>query len=369
MFLILKKWKKNIKPKAPFTTSKLQQAAANRLGFTSKKTMQIAQQLYEGINIGNTRVGLISYMRTDSVRVSPVALEEIRAWISANYPAELPPTPVEYTIEKKAQDAHEAIRPTYVAYTPDSIKEHLTRDQYKLYAIIWERLVSSQMNAAKSRTTSLDISCGQAVFRISGSRLVEKGFYKVLKTLTSKEDKETPLPELHVQEKLDVLKYDPQQHFTQGAPRYTDATIVKTLEELGIGRPSTYAPIISVLLERYYVTRSNKQLVPTILGRKINDMLVEYFPTIVDTSFTADLETKLDEVEENTIKWPQLIEKFYTPFKETVDEVSKTIEPFKGSMDEVTDYTCELCGRPMVKKLGPFWLFFSLPGFSGMPQY
>ncbi|MFA6506824.1 MAG: type I DNA topoisomerase [Treponemataceae bacterium] len=359
----VKESEKSVRPKPPFTTSKLQQTAANRLGFTSKKTMQIAQQLYEGVNIGSTRVGLITYMRTDSVRISPLALEEVRAWLGEHFPAERPPAAVEYIVEKKAQDAHEAIRPTYVSYTPDSVKDHLTRDQQRLYAIIWERFVSSQMNPARSRTTSLDISAGEAVFRISGSKLVEKGFYKVIKTLSSKDDKETPLPELKRGEKLDLLKFHPEQHFTQGSARFTDASIVKILEEQGIGRPSTYAPIISVLLERFYITRSNKQLVPTILGRMICDMLVEYFPTVVDVGFTAGLETKLDEVEENRILWSQMIRTFYGPFKARVDEVSKTLESFKGSMDEVTDHKCELCNRPMVKKLGRFGYFLACSGF------
>lgn len=359
----VKESEKSVKPKAPFTTSKLQQTAANRLGFTSKKTMQIAQQLYEGVNIGSTRVGLITYMRTDSVRISPVALEEVRAWLSERYPAETPPAPVEYAVEKKAQDAHEAIRPTYISYTPDSIKEHLTRDQLRLYSIVWERFVSSQMNPARSRTTSLDISAGDAVFRISGSRLVEKGFYKVIKTLSSKEDKETPLPEIKQGETLELVKFHPEQHFTQGPARFTDASIVKTLEEQGIGRPSTYAPIISVLLERFYITRSNKQLVPTLLGRMICDMLVEYFPNVVDVGFTAGLETKLDEVEENRIQWSSMIGSFYGPFKSRVDEVSKSLESFKGSMDEATDHKCELCGRPMLKKLGRFGYFLACSGF------
>jgi DNA topoisomerase-1 len=359
----VKESEKSIRPKAPFTTSKLQQAAANRLGFTSKKTMQIAQQLYEGVNIGSTRVGLITYMRTDSVRISPVALEEVRAWIGEHFPAELPPAPVEYAVEKKAQDAHEGIRPTYVSYTPESVKDHLTRDQQRLYSIIWERFVSSQMNPARSRTTSLDIAAGDAVFRISGSKLTEKGFYKVIKTLSSKEDKETPLPEISVGEKLDLVKFHPEQHFTQGPSRFTDASIVKTLEEQGIGRPSTYAPIISVLLERFYITRSNKQLVPTLLGRMICDMLVEYFPNVVDVGFTAGLETRLDEVEENRIQWSQMIGSFYGPFKQRVDEVSKSLESFKGSMDEVTEHKCETCGRPMLKKLGRFGYFLACSGF------
>ncbi|HKL86481.1 MAG TPA: type I DNA topoisomerase [Treponemataceae bacterium] len=359
----IKTIEKTIRPKPPFTTSKLQQMAANRLSFTSKKTMQIAQQLYEGINIGSSRVGLISYMRTDSVRISPVALEEVRKWISEQFPAELPEHAIEYTVEKKAQDAHEAIRPTYTNYTPEYVKEYLTRDQLRLYTIIWERFVSSQMINAKSRTLSIDIRCGEALFRVSTTRIFEKGFYKVIKTLISKEEKEKPLPEMKVGEVLKVSDFHPEQHFTQGPARFTDASIVKMLEEKGIGRPSTYAPIISVLLDRYYVTRSNKQLVPTQLGRIINDILVEYFPAVVNVNFTVSVENDLDQVEEGKVEWPTMIESFYTPFHARVQEVMETLDSLKGRLDETTDYSCDLCGKPMLKKLGRFGFFLACSGF------
>ncbi|MDR2478685.1 MAG: type I DNA topoisomerase [Treponema sp.] len=358
---------KTIRPKPPFTTSQLQQAAANRLGFTSRKTMQVAQQLYEGVSIGSARVGLITYMRTDSVRISQTALDDVRDWIGKNYPAELPAKALEYSVGKKAQDAHEAIRPTYAGYTPDSIKEYLSREQLKLYTIIWERFVSSQMSSARTRTVSVDIKAvsgeDEGIFRVTGTKVIEKGFYKVMKLLASKEDKGNPYPQLKTGDKVHVDKFHPEQHFTQGPPRYTDATIVRTLEERGIGRPSTYAPIISVLLDRYYVTRSNKQLVPTLLGKMINDMLVEYFSHYVDSGFTASMETKLDEVEENQIRWRDMIREFWSPFKDKVDEVGKTIESFKGSLDEPTDYVCEKCGRQLVKKLGRFGFFLACSGF------
>ena len=359
----IRETEKNVRPRPPFTTSQLQQTAANSLGFTSRKTMQIAQQLYEGVNIGNSRVGLITYMRTDSVRISQTALEEVREWIGKNYPRELPEKVIEYTLGKKAQDAHEAIRPTYVNYLPESIKENLTRDQLRLYTIIWERFVSSQMENAKTRTVSTDIKAGDALFRVAGTKIVEKGFYKVLKLLSAKEDKGNPYPHLKIGDRIDVDHFRPEQHFTQGLPRYTDASIVKTLEEKGIGRPSTYAPIISVLLDRYYVTRSNKQLVPTLLGRIICDLLVENFPQVVDANFTAGMETKLDEVEDNQIRWPDMIREFWDPFKTTVDEVGKTLESFKGTLDEVTDKVCEKCGKPMMKKLGRFGFFLACSGF------
>ncbi len=353
---------KSIKPKAPFTTSKLQQAAANKLGFTSRKTMQIAQQLYEGIQIGNTRVGLITYMRTDSVRIAQTALDEVRDWLSKNHPDELPEKQIEYAVGNSAQDAHEAIRPTYVTYIPDYVKEYLTRDQLRLYSIIWEAFVSSQMKNSKTRTTSVDIKAGEALFRISATKVVEKGFYKVMKLLSSKEDKGT-LPALKIGEKLETEKFYPEQHFTSGPARYTDASIVKMLEEKGIGRPSTYAPIISVLLERYYVNRNNKQLVPTALGRMINKILTESFPDVVNEDFTVEIERKLDEVEEDKVDWPAIMKDFYFPFKTKVDKVMENLESIKGSMDEPTDKVCEKCGKMMVKKLGRFGYFLACSGF------
>src|SRR5574344_1494398 len=223
----IKETEKTVRPKAPFTTSKLQQASANRLGYTSRKTMQIAQQLYEGIQIGSTRVGLITYMRTDSVRIEQTALDEVRSWITEKFPKDLPEHAIEYSVGKKAQDAHEAIRPTYVSYTPDYIKEFLNRDQLRLYTIIWERFVSSQMNNAKTLTTSVDIKAGDATFRVSASKITEKGFYHVIKTLSSKEEVTGSLPSLKKGETLESEKFYPEQHFTQGPARYTDASIVK----------------------------------------------------------------------------------------------------------------------------------------------
>ena len=358
---------KSIRPKPPFTTSHLQQTAATRLGFTSRKTMQIAQQLYEGVNIGNARIGLITYMRTDSVRISQTALDDVREWLGKNYPKECPPEPIVYTMGKKVQDAHEAIRPTYCSYTPEYIKEYLNKDQLRLYTIIWERFVSCQMNNAKTRTVSVDITAksneDEGIFRLSGTKVIEKGFYKVTKLLSTKEEKGKPYPLLKIADKVTVDKFYPDQHFTQGPSRYNDATIVRTLEEKGIGRPSTYVPIISVLLDRYYVTRSNKQLVPTLLGRLINDVLVEYFPHYIDTGFTASMESKLDLVEESQIQWPEMIREFWMPFKIQVDEVGKTLESFKGTLDETTEYVCEKCGKNLVKKLGRFGFFLACSGF------
>jgi len=368
----LKKTEKTVHPKPPFTTSKLQQAAANRLGFTSRKTMQIAQQLYEGITIGSNRVGLITYMRTDSVRISETALNDVRKWISNNYPSDLPEAAIKYAVGKTAQDAHECIRPTYTEYTPESLKEYInskpgqggiTNDQFKLYSIIWERFVSSQMNNAKMITTSVEIEADDALFRTAASKISEKGFYNVIKLLSSKEDKSTSLPSLKEGEELAVQLFHPEQHFTQGPARYTDASIVRMLEEKGIGRPSTYAQIISVLLDRYYVTRSNKQLVPTELGRMINKILVESFPEVINEEFTAKVEDDLDKVEQDQIVWNNLIADFYDGFKKTVDDVMEHQTSVKGFLDESTDKVCELCGKPMVKKLGRFGFFLACSGF------
>ena len=359
----IKKTEKTVRPKPPFTTSKLQQAAANRLGFTSRKTMQIAQQLYEGIQIGENHVGLITYMRTDSVRISETALADVRDWLSKNHPAELPAEPIHYAVGKSAQDAHEGIRPTYTTYTPESVKEYLSHDQFRLYSIIWERFVSSQMNNAKMVTTSVEIVAGDALFRVAASKISEKGFYQVIKLLSSKEEKSSSLPAMKEGEVLTVNNFHPEQHFTQGPARYTDASIVRMLEEKGIGRPSTYATIISVLLDRYYVTRSNKQLVPTQLGKMINKILVESFPAVINEEFTAKVENELDQVEEDKLVWNNIISDFYGPFKQTVDNVMEHQESIKGFLDEQTDKVCELCGKPMVKKLGRFGFFLACSGF------
>ena len=360
----IKSTDKTVRPKAPYTTSKLQQDAANRLGFTSRKTMQVAQQLYEGIQIGSSRVGLITYMRTDSVRIAQSALDDVRKWIGKNFPDQLPAEPIHYAVGKSAQDAHECIRPTYIDYTPDSVKEYLTRDQLRLYSIIWERFFSSQMNNAKTRTTSVDIEAGDALFRVSASKLIEKGFYSVMKVLSSKEEVTGNIPALKEGEILDSAhKFYPEQHFTSGPARYTDASIVKMLEEKGIGRPSTYAPIISVLLDRYYVTRNNRQLMPTVLGKMISKILVESFPDVINEKFTAEVENELDAVEQDKVVWNDMIRDFYGPFKKRVEEVEHNTESIKGFLDEKTDLVCEKCGKPMVKKLGRYGFFLACSGF------
>ncbi len=353
---------KRLKPRAPFTTSTLQQTAATRLGFYSRKTMRVAQQLYEGVDIGSGRIGLITYMRTDSTRVAGSALQEVRDFIHKSFPEELPEKSNYYSPGKGAQDAHEAIRPTYVNNTPESLKSYLTKEQYKLYAAIWERFVSSQMIMAITKTVSVDFKVREALFRANSTSIQQKGYQRVLHVLAQRE-KGKKLPRLTIGEEVANLRFHPEQHFTSGPSRYTDASIVKILEEKGIGRPSTYAPIISVLLDRYYVVRRNKQLVATQLGRIINDLLVKSFPDVVDENFTAQMERRLDEVEENRQEWVSLLKDFYGDFKKQVDYVMDTLESVKGVMDEETEYTCEKCGRPIVKKLGRFGFFLACTGF------
>ena len=350
------------RPLPPFTTSKLQQAAANRFGFTSRKTMRIAQQLYEGVEIGSNPVGLVTYIRTDSTRVADSALTAAREYIAAEFPAGLPEQPNIYTAGKKAQDAHEAIRPTYVEQTPEKIKKYLTSEQFRLYAIIWERFVSSQMKPAVNLTTTVDLENGAALFRVSASRVTDKGFQEVLKFLASK-DKITVLPKLETGDTVDCTGYLPLQHFTSGPAHYTDASIIKALEENGIGRPSTYAPIISVLQDRYYVVRKSKKLQATVLGKIINEILQKTFPEIINVQFTAEMESRLDNVEENTEDWISMLKVFYSPFQQQVDHVMDNLESIKGVLDEPTDYTCEKCGKPLVKKLGRFGFFLACTGF------
>jgi DNA topoisomerase-1 len=358
----VKEIQKTLRPRAPYTTSKLQQEAANRFGFTSRKTMRIAQALYEGIDIGSGRVGLITYMRTDSTRVSTVALGEVREFIAKTYPEELPEKANVYASGARAQDAHEAIRPTYVANTPADVKSSLFADQFKLYSMIWERFVSSQMKPGRSSTTTVEIRAGEAMFRASSTSVVEPGYQKVLRVLAPKNSKKT-LPRLETGEILEALRFHPEQHFTSGPARYTDATIIKTLEEKGIGRPSTYAPIISVLLDRYYVVRRNRQLAATQLGRIINNLLTENFSELVNENFTAEMEKRLDDIEGGNESWANVVEEFYREFKPQVDHVMETLESIKGILDEPTDLICEKCGRPMVKKLGRYGFFIACTGF------
>jgi len=354
---------KIVRPKPPFTTSTLQQTAANRLGFTSKKTMQLAQKLYEGVSLGAQRSGLITYMRTDSTRISESALAEVRQWIEESHPGQLPPQAQHYASGSGSQDAHEAVRPARISLTPDDVARFLSKDELKLYTLIWERFVASQMIPAVMKVTTADIAIGEGVFRVSASIFVEEGFYKVMKLAVTKEEKANRSLSLEAGQSLAVEKIEASQHFTQGTSRFTDASIIKALEEMGIGRPSTYAPTISTLLERYYVGRQARQLVPTTLGRMISDILTEFFPEVVGAGFTASMESLLDHVEEQSVDWVKAMQEFYFPFKKQVDEVMSTLSSKKGQLDEATDRKCELCGKPMVKKLGRFGFFLACTGF------
>ena len=350
------------KPQAPYITSKLQQDAANRLGFTSQKTMMVAQQLYEGVNItGEGPVGLITYMRTDSTRISDIAIKSVREYIVSTFDSDyLPEQPNAYRNKKGAQDAHEAIRPTDVNRSPDSIKGDLTRDQYRLYELIWKRFVTSQMNPEISEITTVSMNSGEYLFRSTGSRVLFKGFTVLDKS--EKTEKEV-LPKLKTGDTVEIKDIKPEQHYTTPPPRFNDASLVKFLEESGIGRPSTYAPTIGTLMKRYYVTHSGKQLVPTVLGKLVNEIMIHHFPGLVNEGFTADMENELDLVEEGKLDPVKMLHAFYEPFQHTVVEAEKNITEMKNVLDEETDIICEQCGSRMVKKLGKYGFFLACTGF------
>lgn len=353
-------------PALAFTTSTLQQEASRKLGFNVRKTMRISQQLYEGLAIkGEGNVGLITYIRTDSTRLSDTAVNEAQEYIKERFG-------VKYSTPRKggkakegAQDAHEAIRPSRALRTPDQIKGDLSRDQYRLYKLIWERFIASQMSPAILDTVSVDITANGHVFRASGSTIKFPGFRKVYiegRDDGVDEDKENILPDLEKGQVLALHQITPKQHFTQPPARYTEATLVKELEEKGIGRPSTYAPIIDTIIQRGYVAFVDKKLEPTELGLVVNEMLEEHFPKIVDVRFTAELEKKLDKIEEGQSEWKRILEDFYGPFAEDLVQADKVIEEVDLA-DEVTDEVCEKCGKPMVIKHGRFGPFLACSGF------
>ncbi len=357
--------KKNVsrQPYPPFITSSLQQAANTLFGFSSMKTMQIAQQLYEGINLGDIRTGLITYMRTDSTRISDVALGSVRNYIEKELGKEyLPEKPNYYANKTASQDAHEAIRPTNVKYHPDEVAKYLTPEQYKLYSLIWKRFVASQMKPSISEQFSIEVECGNKILTATTSKVIFDGFLKVYDV--SKSQKEKVLPEdIEKGATLKVLKVNGEQKFTEPPPRYTEASLVKEMEELGIGRPSTYAPTIYTLTKRYYVKKEKKTLIPTELGRAVNKLLVEYFPEMITTSFTSKMEEKLDFVEEGKIDWKSVVKEFYEEFLPVLEHAYENMENIKGSFDEVTDFKCEKCGRPMVKKFGRYGEFLACSGW------
>lgn len=361
----IKKSERTKKSPLPFTTSTLQQEASKALNFATQKTMRIAQQLYEGIDIkGNGTVGVITYLRTDSTRVSDEAEQNVREYIAGVYGES-------YVAEgkkkeeqgKKIQDAHEAIRPTDVNRTPASLKDSLTRDQFRLYQLIWKRFVASRMQQAKYETTLVKIGAGEYRFTVSASKIVFEGFRSVyIESDEEKEENNVLVKAIDMDTVLTKEELQTKQHFTQSPAHYTEASLVKTLEELGIGRPSTYAPTISTIISRRYVAKEQKNLYLTELGEVVNSMMKQSFPSIVDVHFTANMEGLLDRVEEGAVEWKSVIRNFYPDLEEVVKTAEKELETVKIE-DEVTDVICEDCGRNMVIKYGPHGKFLACPGF------
>lgn len=360
----IKKRQRQRKAPAPFTTSSLQQDAARKLGFTSRKTMMVAQQLYEGISLGRKGpTGLITYMRTDSTRISDIALNEARTFIEENFGKEyLPEKPNIYMASKASQDAHEAVRPTNIKLTPASVEQYLTKEQLKLYKLIWQRFLGSQMLPANYDMMSVTMQGGKYTAKATGSKMKFTGFTAVYNDSDNKKEKDVILPDLAEGDELSIQKIEPMQHFTEPPARYNDASLVKTLEEKGIGRPSTYAPIIETILARGYVVRSDKKFEPTDLGFVVVDLLEKYFKEIVDEKFTADLEYKLDEIAVGKIEKNTLLREFYVPFEKTLEHAEEEIGEVEVP-DEVSDVQCELCGRMMVVKQGRYGKFLACPGF------
>ena len=351
-------------PIAPYTTSKLQQAASTSLGYNSSKTMQIAQTLYEGVSIAGESTGLITYMRTDSVRISPVAQEQAREFIKKEYGENyLPIEAPSYSVKKNAQDAHEAIRPTNVFLTPDYVKEYLKSEQYKLYKLIWERFVSSQMLPAKMKNTRAIIVAGDCEFSVSSSKIEFDGYLKVLTIDKGDKEKVLKMPNLSENEICEFVDNNPEQHFTTPPPRYNDASLVKTLEESGIGRPSTYAPTIRTISSRHYIQRKGKQLVPTELGKLVNELISENFSELININFTANMESKLDKIEDDNIEWNNILKEFYPHFLDTLKTATENIHNMKDFFNEETDFVCEKCGRKMIKRLGRYGYFIACSGF------
>lgn len=364
-FQVVKVEKKEKRKKAnpPFTTSTLQQEAARRLNFFSRRTMKVAQELYEGLEMGKDgTVGIITYLRTDSTRVSTTAQEEALHFIRSQFGVQYAPdSPNEYKSRKGAQDAHEAIRPTSVTRTPESIKSYLSRDQYRLYKLIWDRFVSSQMAPAIYDTISVEINAGSYQLRASSSQLKFPGYRKVYNDGDEDEVK-NPIPDLKAGQEVVLHELKPEQHFTQPPPRLTEASLVKLLEEKNIGRPSTYAPIIDTILKRNYVERRNKQFVPTELGVIVVELLKENFSSIMDVEFTAKMEEGLDRIEEGDLEWTNVIREFYGPFSEDLERARVNVERVQIK-DEEAGKPCPDCGQPLLIKHGRFGKFLACSGF------
>ena len=360
------KGERNKKAPLPFTTSTLQQEASKVLNFSTQKTMRLAQQLYEGVDIkGEGTIGLITYLRTDSTRVSDEAEQMAKAYIESNYGVEYSnATVTEKKTEKKIQDAHEAIRPTQLSLTPIKLKDELPRDLLRLYQLIWKRFLASRMSNAKYETTSVEIQAGEQVFHVSASKLLFDGFMNVY---MQEEDKEEATgnvinTQLDENSELALANLEPKQHFTQPAPHYTEASLVRALEELGIGRPSTYAPTITTILARRYIVKENKNIYVTALGEAVNEIMTDAFPVIVDANFTANMETLLDGVGEGTVNWKSVISNFYPDLDEAVKHAEQNLDQV-DIKDEVSEEECDVCGRKMVIKYGPHGKFLACPGF------
>lgn len=350
------------KPFAPFTTSSLQQDAANKLNFTTKKTMMVSQQLYEGVEVkGAGTIGLVTYIRTDSVRISEEAKAMAHAYIEENFGKNYIANNIYTNKKKDIQDAHEAIRPSNITLDPESIKESLTKDQYNLYKLIWTRFLASQMAPAVFDSMQVSIENGAYGLKASGSKLIFDGYQKIYAP-NFDEDKDKLLQDLAEGETLKAEEVLPEQKFTEPPARFTEASLVKELEEKNIGRPSTYAPIIATILERKYIGREKKVLVPTDLGFLVTQLMEEYFKEIVDTGFTAEMEDKLDDVETKTLDWKQVVRDFYGPFEKELDIADQAIEKVELPV-QITDEVCELCGKPMAIKSGRFGEFLACTGY------
>ena len=354
-------------PAPPFITSPLQQDASRRFGFQAKRTMKVAQELYEGINLPDLgAVGLITYMRTDSLRISDEALSAAHDYIKSTYGDSYAlPKPRTFRSKSNAQDGHEAIRPTMIDLAPAKIKESLTSDQYKLYKLVWERFIASQMAACVQDTVSTDITAGEHLFKASGFSVRFDGYTRLYtEAVDNEEEQGTNLPRLEKGETLTLKELKPNQHFTQPPPRYTEATLIRELEENGIGRPSTYAPTLSTILQRGYVEREGKAIKPTIVGETVTKLMKEQFGKIVDVKFTAEMEQELDEVEEGKTEWVGMMHHFYDDFTDMLQSAEKNMEGTKMKIpDEETDIVCELCGRKMVVRHGKYGKFLACPGF------
>ena len=360
----VKKSEKKRTPAPPFTTSTMQQEASRKIGFSIKKTMSVAQGLYEGVKIQDKgTVGLITYMRTDSTRISEEARATAKTYITETYGENYYENRY-YKTNKEAQDAHEGIRPTYAELEPEKIKDSLTKDQYKLYKLIYNRFMASQMASAVYDTMSVTINANDYTFKANGQNLKFKGFMTLyVEGTDGKEEKEAGiLPELMQNEIVKLEKIEPKQSFTEPPARYTEASLVKTLEEKGIGRPSTYSPTITTILERRYIEKEQKQLVPTELGKIVNKLLCENFADVINVEFTAKVETEFDNIAEGKENWKKMIEEFYGPFEENVERVEKELEHVE-LVDEASDIPCDKCGRMMVYKYGRFGKFLACPGY------